>query len=154
MRWFHSLTLREKLLISGAIPIGIIAMVISFVWIPLGTSRDAAIADIAAYRLVTDTTRLAEQVADQTAKQPINPAPLDPLATRITRSADTASITLRRVEPDGNGLRVTLDETPFATLIVWLADMEQVAAVTVTAIEIDRRPTPGIVTARILLEDL
>ncbi len=153
MRWFRSLTVREQVLVGLGMPIAIVALAINYLWLPLGAARDAAISDIAAYRLVADTARLAADAGDQFI-QPIPVSASMPLATRITRSADAASLRLRRVEPDGTGIRVTLDDAPFAQVLLWLAELEQTDRVTVAAIEMDRRPAPGIVTSRILLEDL
>ena len=150
--WFQSLTARERFLIGGAMPLALIALVVNFVWLPLQAAQARHTADIAAYRLVVDTAALAALTPQEAVQR--QDIPSEPLATRITRAAEDANISVRRIEPDGDGMRVTLAETPFAQIVVWLADLDRNAAVHVTAIEIDRRPEPGIVTARILLESL
>jgi general secretion pathway protein M len=75
-----------------------------------------------------------------------------PLPARITKSAQDTGLVLRRIEPEGSGSRVTLDEAAFSTVLLWIADLEEQHDVSVRAIEIDRRPTPGIVSARLLLD--
>jgi general secretion pathway protein M len=38
--------------------------------------------------------------------------------------------------------------------MLWMSDMEANFAVRVAAIELDRRPAPGAISARLLLEDM
>jgi len=152
MTWFTRLTLREKVLVLAVLPIAALLAAYQFAWVPLQTARTEYRAQIAAYHLVTDTARLATDSTVTVAPPPsVNQAPL---ANRITLSGDTAGIVLRRLEPDGTGIRVTLGDTSFVQVTQWLADMEQSFGIIATAIQIDRRPQPGIVSARILLEDL
>ncbi len=150
MKAFNALSTREKILILAVLPLVALFAGYRFVWQPVQAARSEARAEIAAYRLVTDTAALAQR-GEAPAPRAINDTPI---ATRITRSAEAAGLSLRRIEPDGQGSRVTLDDTPFATVLTWLADLEQTDAVTVRALEIDRRPEPGIVSARLLLEVL
>ena len=154
MNWFMALTLRERVLLIMVLPLAAIALSYQYAWKPLNETHKRYTSDIASYRLVTDTAALAKQPATQSTSVPI-PAQNDvPLATRITSSGEAAGIVLRRIEPEGDGIRVTLADTSFAQLTLWLAEMEQDLAVVVTAIEIDRRPEPGTVSARILLTTL
>ncbi len=150
MKSFAALSSREKILILAVLPLVALFAGYRFVWLPVQAARVGARADIAAYRVVIDTAALAQR-GDAPAPRAINDTPI---ATRITRSAEAAGLPVRRIEPDGQGSRVTLDDTPFATVLTWLSDLEQVDGVTVSAIEIDRRPEPGIVSARLLLEVL
>lgn len=154
MTWFQALSSREKVLIAMVAPLAVIALAFQFVWTPLSLSQTQYIDQISAYRLVSDTAALAKQSTTQAAPAQVSTDASEPIANRITRSAEAAEISLRRIEPDNGGIRVTLGDTPFSQLILWLADMEDGQSITVSAIEIDRRPEPGIVSARILLKDL
>ncbi|UWR29082.1 type II secretion system protein M [Sulfitobacter sp. W002] len=147
MTGFDRLSRREKLLIALVIPLALLVALYRFAWMPLQAGEAQARADIAAYRLVQDTAALAAQ----TKIAPTAPINDTPLATRITSSASAAQLTLRRIEPENDGIRVTLDDTPFATLLLWLADLEEQHDVTLEALEIDRRPAPGVISARLLL---
>ena len=51
-------------------------------------------------------------------------------------------------------MRILLDDVPFAALMLWLAELETAQGVTARAVEINRRPAPGMVSARLLLEPL
>ena len=147
--WFARLSLRERVMVAAALPLALLLILYQFAWVPLRDARAARLDEITAYRLVTAAA--ARRAADPTpvAAQ----APADPIATRVTQSAEAAGLQLRRLEPEGTGLRVTLDDVAFADLMLWLADMQARSAVRVAALEVDRRPTPGVVSTRLLLED-
>ena len=147
--WFARLSLRERVMVAAAVPLALLLILYQFAWVPLQDARAARLDEIAAYRLVTGAA--ARRAADPT---PVAaPAPADPIATRVTQSAEAAGLQLRRLEPEGTGLRVTLDDVAFADLMLWLADMQTTFAVRVAAVEVDRRPVPGVVSTRLLLED-
>tara|TARA_R110002049_G_scaffold64827_1_gene170649 strand:+ start:5560 stop:6012 length:453 start_codon:yes stop_codon:yes gene_type:complete len=147
MTGFDRLSRREKFLVALVIPLALLVALYRFVWMPLQLAEAQARADIAAYRLVQDTVSLAAR-AEIAPTAPVNDPPL---ATRITSSASAAQLTLRRIEPESDGIRVTLDDTPFATLLLWLADLEEQHDVILEALEVDRRPAPGVISARLLL---
>lgn len=147
MTGFDRLSRREKYLVALVIPLALLVALYRFVWMPLQLAEAQARADIAAYRLVQDTAALAAR-AEIAPTAPVNDTPL---ATRITSSASAAQLTLRRIEPEGDGIRVTLDDTPFATLLLWLSDLEEQHDVILEALEVDRRPAPGVISARLLL---
>ena len=143
------LSTREKVMILTVLPLAAFVAAYYFVWQPLTAARDRHRADIAAYQQVIDTAALAGSEA--VVARPVNDTPI---ATRITTSAETAGLPLRRIESEGAGVRVLLDDVPFAGVLVWLADLEDLHGVTASAVEFNRRPEPGIVSARLLLEPL
>ena len=142
MTGFDRLSRREKYLVALVIPLALLVALYRFVWMPLQLAEAQARADI-----VQDTASLAAR-AEIAPTAPVNDPPL---ATRITSSASAAQLTLRRIEPEGDGIRVTLDDTPFATLLLWLSDLEEQHDVILEALEVDRRPAPGVISARLLL---
>ena len=147
--WFTSLSLRERVMIAGAVPLVVLLIAWQFVWQPLQTRRAALTDEIAAYRLITQAA-LARAADPAPAAAP---PPVVPIATRVTQSADSAGLQLRRLAPEAGGLRVTLEHAGFAAMVLWIADLEVAQRVRVAAIEVDRRPEAGVVSARILLED-
>jgi general secretion pathway protein M len=150
MKAFAALNPRERHLVSIVLPLAIVVVGYQFLWAPLQRAQAEARADIQAFRLVQDTAALAS-VDTIVSLQPLNETPL---ATRITTSASAANLTLRRIEPENDSIRVTLDDTPFATILLWLSDLEEQHDVRVEALEVDRRPAPGRVSARLLLGSL
>lgn len=148
MSAFSNLSRREKILVGIVLPMVVLLVGYKFVWAPLATARVQLRVNIAAYRLVQDTAALALH-GGVVAPTPVNDTPLP---TRITRSTQDTGLVVRRIEPEGSGTRVTLDETPFSTVMLWIANLEDEHDVSLRAIEMDRRPTPGMVSARLLLD--
>ena len=148
MQMLQTLTQRERTLVSLALAGVILAAVFQFVWLPVQAKRAALSAEIAGYAQIID--RIAA-LGPETPVLQTAAGPATPLSTRVTQSAEVAGLVLRRLEPEGDMLRVTLDDVAFANVILWLSDLEATHAVIVAGIEVDRRPAPGIVSARLLL---
>lgn len=144
------LTVRERVLLLGAAAALLLLAAVHLVWFPLQARAAQHRAEIAAYLELGEAARRA-------AARPVAapaPAPSEPAASRVTRSAEVAGLTLTRLEPGPQGLGVLLAEAPFDGLVDWLARLETEERLAVTAAEIDRRITPGTVTARITLEEM
>lgn len=80
-------------------------------------------------------------------------APSQSLRERVTASARAASIDIRRLDPQGPALSVSLDDVAFTALIGWLETLTTRSGVRVFSAEIGRRPEPGVVSARIVMEE-
>ncbi len=154
MTAFHRLSRREKLLLLIAMPLVILFAGYRFGWVPLTATRMAARAEIQAYQTLIEAAknRRTQPVRAQTVADLETP-PTTPLATRITNSAERAGVLVRRLEPEGAIVRVSLDDAPYETVIGWIAAMETDAAIALVAIEMDRRTAPGIVATRLTLEN-
>ncbi len=76
-----------------------------------------------------------------------------PLRQRVTASARAAAIDIRRLDPQGAALSISLDAVPFTSLIGWLETLTTTSGVRIFSAEIGRRTEPGMVSARIVLED-
>lgn len=150
MQMLQNLSARERFLILVLGPILLVALTFQFIWLPLQAKRIASAAEIAGYGQVID--RVATWGSDTGIVLPTSTALTTPLSTRVTQSAETAGLILRRLEPEGDMLRVTVDDVAFANVILWLSDLEVSQSVIVSAIEIDRRTAPGTVSARLLLK--
>lgn len=148
MQMLQTLTQRERTLVSLALAGVTCAATFQFVWLPVQAKRAALSTEIAGYAQVMD--RIAA-LGPETPVLQTAAGPATPLSTRVTQSAEVAGLVLRRLEPEGDMLRVTLDDVAFANVILWLSDLETTHAVIVAGIEVDRRPAPGIVSARLLL---
>lgn len=143
---------RERMLVFVVLPVALILALIWFVWLPLNEHRRSLGAEIANYRLVEASARAA--AARPATQRPELLQDRAPLAARVTRSAEAAGLLLRRLEPDGGLLRVTIDEAAFDAVILWISDLETDEAVGVVAIEAERRTEPGVVSLRLTLEEM
>ena len=141
-----SLSTRERALLLVVLPLVLLVAGWRLAWVPLSDARAAREAEIAGYLMVAEAASGAE------ATSLAAPADAAPLATRVTASAEAAGLSLSRLEPEGEGLRVAVAEAEFAQMVLWLADLEG-EDVLVSAVEMDRRTAPGAVSARVLLED-
>ena len=150
MNAFHGLSRREKMLMLAALPLVVLFAGYRFVWMPLNEARMAARAEIRGYQTLIEA---AENQGNQPAEVESVAVVTTPLATRITASAELAGVLVRRLEPEGAVVRVSLDDAPYDAVINWVAAMETDAAIALVAIELDRRTAPGIVAARLTLEN-
>lgn len=145
----QNLSTREQTLLVILGPMLVLAIGFQFGWKPLAAERAGILARIAAYQTVADQIELRGSA-------PVEPTAtaLPPLSARITQSAEVAGLQLRRLEPEQDRFRVTLEDAEFARVILWLADMEAASAVTVAMAELERQAEPGVVSARLLLGGL
>ena len=150
MNAFHRLSLREKILVLIALPLVILFAGYRFGWVPINEARTGALAEIRGYQSLFEAM-------ENKRNQPVAVAAVavvtTPLATRITDSAALGEVLVRRLEPEGALVRVTLDDAPYDAVIKWIAAMETDAAIALVAVEMDRRTAPGIVAARLTLEN-
>ncbi|MBA98940.1 type II secretion system protein GspM [Sulfitobacter sp.] len=150
MNAFHRLSRREKVLVLVALPLVALFAGYRFVWVPLNEARLMARAEIREYQTLIEA---AENLGNRPAEMEPVAVVTVPLATRITESAELAGVLVRRLEPEGAVVRVSLDDAPYETVVNWVAKMESDAAIALVAIELDRRTAPGIVAVRLTLEN-
>lgn len=145
--WWSGRTGRERLLLLAAgAALGLYVAVV-LVAGPLIAGRDEARAGIA--RMDAALARLAALPETTT---PIRPTDARAVPAIVTETAPGYDLTLRRIEPEGAGARVVVEDAGFAELLRWIAALENAHGLRLRAIEIDRRPEPGVVSARALLE--
>lgn len=144
-----TLSPRERVLIFLALPLLLVLVGFRWGWQPLQDLRAAREAEIATLRLVA---LAADAAASQPAFDSQDQGASEPLAARVTASAEAAGLSLSRLEPEGERLRVVLAEAGFAQVVLWVSDLEAEEDVVLAAIELDRRTVPGTVSARLLLD--
>jgi general secretion pathway protein M len=67
----------------------------------------------------------------------------------VTESAPAYDLAIRRIEAVADGARLEVEDAGFAEVILWIEELEGEQALRVTAVEMDRRPEPGVVSARL-----
>lgn len=141
------LSSRERLLVLGLLPMAMIIAVWVYAAQPLLDARDEALLDIADYRRITSAANQRPTFEEPSAR-----ASTQSLAARVTGSAEAFGLTLRRLEADGDGLRLVTGDADYSTVIDWISALEAEEGVIVRVAEIDRRPLPGTVVTRLELE--
>ena len=149
-RWLDNLSGRERTLVLALLPLSVIAMGYLGLWQPVQAARAAYRVDIGAYAQLSAT--VAAMQAQPALPRTATAGEGLPLSTRITQSAEAAGLQLRRLEPEGDRIAVTLDNAAYASVILWLSDLEVGQSVLLVQIDLDRRVAPGTVSARLLLE--
>lgn len=141
-------TPRERVLMALAAAILAAALIHAALWQPLSDRRGALHAAIAAHAAAH--AYLAEGGVVQAAPAFPDPAEGQPLATRLTQSAQGLGLTVRRLDPAGPGAAdVTLEEAPFDLVMAWLIELERDRGLELRAFTLTRRPAPGAVAATV-----
>ena len=118
------LTPREKLLFFGLGGLLSVSILWLQVWQPaLATKRDslAQLAKIDAIEGLLNT--LPRSIAPKET--------LEPLRQRVTDAARDAGLEIRRLDPQGTALSVSLDKATFAALIAWVEMLSTTAGIRV-----------------------
>lgn len=147
--WFSARSAREQFLLAGLATVATVALLYTAVCRPLAAHRDAAVSEIARYDALMAEIRRA------------GPAGLAPAiglaegveAPSIAGIAADQGLLVRRIEPEGANTRLSFEDADFAGILDWIATMETGGLARVSAIQIDRRPAPGVVNAQITLEN-
>ena len=109
---------------------------------PLHAARGEALATIARH----------EAVLARLAALPEGIAPVasgEPVTAIVTESG--YDLTIRRIEAEGEGARLEIEDAGFPELVLWIEELERAHGLRLITIEIERRPEPGLVGARLTL---
>lgn len=75
------------------------------------------------------------------------------LMATVTRSANSAGLSLQRFEPSGeDGMRIWIEDAPFNPIARWLEKLSNEYGIVIDQAAIDRDDKPGIVSARLTLK--
>lgn len=155
--WWAGLVPREQRIVLG----GLVALGVVFLWLgvwePIASSRAELRSDVS--RLSTDLAWM-QQVSDQVRRrgaqqrQPASTGAGGSVLTLIEVSANAAGIkqALGRVQPEGSGARLAFDEVGFDSLVGWLNDLENRHGLQISQLAVDVSSSPGMVSARLMVE--
>lgn len=145
--WWDGRAPREQLLLTVmcaaiAIWLGVVA-----IWQPLQAARVRLGEQVVRYERA-----LSVLTSQPPAATPVTAPDDRPLNVIITDTAAAFQLTIRRLEPEGPRLRVVLDEVPFDAVILWIEAVQRDHGLTLTEVELTRRPAPGVVNAVLAVE--
>jgi general secretion pathway protein M len=150
--WFAGRAPRERVILGVGGAVLLAAMFVTLIWRPLVATRAMAI-----QRLEQEESLIAVMKGNETRLRALSAtAPIAraaPAATAITQEAALQQITIQRLEKDGARIRVTVDNAEFPALIGWLNRLETAHGLRIAGLELERRPAPGVVSARVTLEE-
>ncbi|ROZ81013.1 type II secretion system protein M [Pseudomonas neustonica] len=153
--WWAGLAPRERLiLLAGSVFLLVMAFWL-VIWEPLIAGRAELrqeVRTLSAERLwmeqvVDDVRRRARMSQGETSSS-------GSVLTLVEVSAHAAGLkeALSRVQPEGQGARLSFDQVGMDALLSWLADLEQRQGLQVTQLALDVTEAKGIVSARLLVE--
>lgn len=144
--WWQGRSAREQRLLTILAIIAALVILVFLVVRPLQAARAAAFADIRTYETLNARLR-------PLATTPGGPAVITPQRSGTPEqiagaAANSLGLQIQQT-PGPSGTRVTIAEAPYATVMAWLDDIERTSPLTIGTAEIARRPTPGLVSARV-----
>lgn len=154
--WFGNLAPRERLLVSIAGVMTVVAVVVVGGIRPLASGRQAALEQLADRQAVlADIERVAARFGPQAGGSAPAASPsgesLVVLVDRTTRSRGLAPY-LKRNEPDGEAsIRLRFENAPFDELVAWLAELQSAQGIGVVSASADPGEAPGRVSANLQL---
>lgn len=140
--WWSGLAKRERVLVASLASL-LTALVLIFGIIkPIQSARAQAIADIRTYETLNARILAAGTLA------PAAPRRAGPALTVAGTSAASFGL---QVTPEAipGGVRVTIANGSYDSLMAWLADLSVSSDLRVRRVSIQRRPEPGRVSARV-----
>ncbi|QJD57629.1 type II secretion system protein M [Pseudomonas sp. gcc21] len=155
--WWAGLVPREQRIVLA----GLVALVVLFLWLgvwePLASNRAELRSEVSA--LSTDLAwmqQVSDQVRRRGAQQRGQPSAGagGSVLTLIEVSANAAGIkqALGRVQPEGSGARLSFEEVGFDSLVGWLNDLENRHGLQISQLAVDVSSSPGMVSARLMVE--
>jgi general secretion pathway protein M len=142
--WWTRRNPRERVLLAVlALSVAAYALVVGIAQ-PLLGARATALSTIAQHDAAL--ARLA-------ALPPAEVAPADaadrPVTAVVTETAPDYGLTIRRIEAEGDGARLELADAGFPEIVLWIDELERAHGLRLVAVEMDRQPEPGVVSARL-----
>lgn len=141
--WWSTLSARERVLVSVLGALLALTILIFGVVKPLQAARAQAIADIRTHETLTARIRAAGTLSAK-------PAPRRQGAPQDVATSSAQSFGLTVVaEAGAGGVRATVADATYDTLMAWLADLSTTSDLRVRRLDIQRRPTAGHVSATV-----
>lgn len=117
----------------------------ALVWRPMLAQRDA----------LTDRLARLDLAAAVLARAPVQgaaPAPgAGPLNVVLTETAGAFALVIRRLEPEGDRMRLVLEDAPFDRVLLWLEVLQRERGLVLASAELTRRPAPGVVSVSLVV---
>lgn len=155
--WFLSLAPRERVMVSAAAIVAVVALFYTAVWQPLHQGAAEMEQRIQRQRqLAIHVAKLGAQAERLRARtQGDFRAENDSLLAIINRTSRNMGLghAIQRIQPDGpDKAAVTIEGASFNTMIRWLRKLQQQYGVTITVLNVVRGENEGRVEARMTLE--
>jgi general secretion pathway protein M len=140
--WWSGLSRRERILVGVAAALLAGVVLVYGVIKPIQSARAAAIADIRTYETLNARILAAGRLGPATARR-------SGPAADVATGAGTSFGLVVTAEPIPGGVRASIADASYDSVMAWLADLSATSALGVARVEIVRRPAPGRVSATV-----
>ncbi|WP_426036266.1 type II secretion system protein GspM [Cypionkella sp. TWP1-2-1b2] len=147
--WFMQRSPRERLLLGLLAICALVWIAVAVIWQPLRQHRAALENRIALYDAGLTALQNPAFNARTGAAAIIDNRPVPVI---LTESAAISQLAIRRLESEGAGARVVLEDASFEQVILWLETLKREHGLNVSALEMTRKPAPGVVSTTFALE--
>lgn len=142
--WWGGLTQRERILVGTLGTILLLAVLIYGIIKPLQASRAASIADIRTYETLNARINAAPGLGAPAGPPPRTGSP----GEILTQSAQGFGLQVQ-VEATPNGVRATVPDAAYDSVVNWMADVARTSSLTATRVDLQKRGPPGRVFAQV-----
>lgn len=152
-QYWHNLNQREQRLISALGVVVGIAVLYFLIWQPSYQSRLNAEQQLHAKQQQLSWVKqsLARYQAIKASVDHSTPSNRGSLSQRLSQAAEAADIDLARMQPQGDGLLIAVDETNFNQVLQLVAQLENQYQLQVDILDVAKLDQPGQVRVRRLL---
>jgi general secretion pathway protein M len=147
-QWWQDLNQREQRLVAAMSLVVGIFLFISLVWQPL--NENLAKAQIKVQKQQQLEQWVNENLAYYKNLQRTGNSNKsnESLSSLVNRTAKSLSITIARMQPQGDNLQVWIDEVPFDHFVTWIDQLNRQEATRVLAVDLSVGNAPGTVKVR------
>ncbi len=139
--WWGLRSAREQVLLALLLATAAAALYLSLVFAPIQAVRRQALNDIRVYEALGAQLRVAGP-----ALLSARPTGGDASAVAAASAAE-AGVAVRRIDPEGERVRVVLQDVSFDALMRWIDLMERERGLRLVELRVERRTSPGLVSA-------
>ena len=148
--WWQHLNTREQRLVAAMGFACIVFILYSAIWQPLNTSLTEASSKLERKQelltWVKEKTAIYQQAKGSRGKGKSSGS----ISSIANRSAKTYKLSITRMQPQGDDLKVWIDNTSFTQLLFWLEHLANNEGLKVKAIDLSRGDSAGQVKVRSL----
>jgi general secretion pathway protein M len=141
--WWAGLSQRERYLVGGLGVLLALTVLVYGVVKPLQAARAQALADIRTYETLNARIRAAGPITAP------GPAPRTGSPESIVTTSAGAFGLAVQTQPSPDGITVTIAEGGYDAVMNWLADIARTSSLSVTRVDLQKRPTSGFVAATV-----
>ncbi|MEH6447319.1 MAG: type II secretion system protein M [Oleispira sp.] len=143
--WYNSQNGRDQIIVKAVSGFIVFCLIIVLFVQPFLAKQDQ-------YQAALDKSlSIYETLASNAHKfqgQSASAASNGPILAVVTQQAKKSNINLKRFEPDGDGLRIWLEDAVFDDAIRWLEELNRQHGIQIKQINVDRSEKSGLVDLR------